>query len=421
VQQVSELWDPTRVEPLPFQTDHDYEERFREKITEGVRVRLRAKHPVFAELSGGLDSSSIVLTADRILQARSTPAKNLRTVSFVYERSETCGERKFIRLVEKSRGVETIEVGEEMQGFTLGLQEDPEFTGLPNPVHCSPGRYLAFTALLREGGARVLLTGLGGDHLFWSAPEGAPLVADELRRGNLFGAHRECRIWSHAANVPYFHLLLDRVLPLAIGAPYHLFETPSWMSHKMIRTQSLLKDQPKHARPSTRAQLFSVDLLFRTVGAGYFNEYRDIYVSHPYTHRPLVEFCLAAPLSQFLRGGQTRSLMRRALVDVLPAKICRRVSKAGADEAYIRALQQEWAGHADVRKWRVCERGFADPARLFDSSNGMRHGIQRLSGHLMRLVALERWVRSLERIHASSVARPKEPAATDFSQLLNAI
>src|SRR4029077_4503944 len=168
-------------------------------------------------------------------------------------------------------------------------------------------------------------------------------------------AHRECRIWSRAANVPFFQLLLNKALPLAVGAPYHLFETPTWMSQRMKRAQNLLKEQPKHASPSTRAQLSSVDLLFRTVGAGYFNEYKDIYVSHPYTHRPLVEFCLAAPLSQFLRAGQTRSLMRRALVDVLPARLCRRVSKAGADEAYIRALQQEWASNSDVGEWRVCE------------------------------------------------------------------
>src|SRR5882672_6409402 len=150
VQQVSELWDPTNIGTPPCRTDHEYEELFREKVTEAVRVRMRAKHPVFAELSGGLDSSSIVLTADRILHAKSEPATNLRTISCVYEHSRTCDERKFIRLVEESRGFETIEVGEEMQGFTLGLQEDPEFTGLPNPMHCSSGRYLAFAAHMRE-------------------------------------------------------------------------------------------------------------------------------------------------------------------------------------------------------------------------------------------------------------------------------
>jgi hypothetical protein len=86
---------------------------------------------------------------------------------------------------------------------------------------------LAFAALMRERRAHVLLTGLGGDHLFWSSPEGAPLVADALRRGKLLHAHRECRVWSDTASVPYLQLLLDTALPLAAGVAYHLGEVPN--------------------------------------------------------------------------------------------------------------------------------------------------------------------------------------------------
>jgi asparagine synthase (glutamine-hydrolysing) len=409
VQQVSELWDPTNIGAVNCHTDHEYEERFREKITEAVRVRLRAKHPVFAELSGGLDSSSVVLTADQVLRANNQPLEKLRTLSGVYEESRTSDEESFFRLVEERRGLQTLRVGEKAQRFTLGLH-NPEFTGLPNPNHCSPGRYQMFAAIVRESKSRVLLTGLGGDHLFWSAPEGAPLVADELRRGNLLGADRECRLWSRASGIPYVQLLLNKAVPLAIGGSYHLLETPNWLSPKMrrsvfVHTPDLVGHQPSHARPSKRAQLVAVDLLFRTVGAGYFNEYPDLYVSHPYTHRPLVEFCLATPLSQFLRAGGTRSLMRRALVNVLPTRICRRISKTGADEAYTRALQREWSSNSAVSRWSVCERGFVDPRRLSHSLDGMRLGIQHQCGHLMRLVSMERWLRSLGRIQGSGTER----------------
>ena len=151
----------------------------------------------------------------------------------------------------------------------------------------------------------------------------------------------------------------------------------------------------KQASPSRRTKSFSVDLLFRTVGAGYFNEYRDIYVSHPYTHRRLVEFALAAPFSQFLRNGQTRSLMRRAFGSLLPRRICGRVSKGAVDESIIRALQREWAGISDLRQWSVCQRGLIDPGRFSESLDQMRLGMQHLSGPLTRLFSLERWLRSL--------------------------
>jgi asparagine synthase (glutamine-hydrolysing) len=402
MKQVDELWNATNIKSLRYRAEQQYEEHFREVLTEAVRVRLRAKPPIFAELSGGLDSSTVVLTADRILRSQSQPPESLRTLSFIYDESETADERRFIRVVEERRGFKTLLVREKDQGFTLGL-ESPEFTGLPNPNHCSTGRYETYADLLKENGGHVVLTGLGGDHLFWSAPEGAPLIADELRRGNLVVAHRECCAWSLAGRVPYLRLLFSKALPLAMTRPYNLLEIPAWLSHKMrIRAfrnkQDLLGNQPRHACPSRRAQLFAIDLLFRTVGCGYFNEYKKLYVSHPYTHRPLVEFCLSASLSQFLRGGQTRSLMRRALIRVLPEKICKRKGKAGADEAYVRAMQREWTRIGDLRQWQICHRGFVDPSELSASLRSMRLGFQHQSGYLMRLVSMERWLRSLEPI-----------------------
>jgi asparagine synthase (glutamine-hydrolysing) len=422
--QVRDLWNPTRIATLNYRSDREYEEHFRTALTDAVRARLRAKPPIFAELSGGLDSSSIVLTADQVLKSSDQPPDNLKTLSFVYEESQTCDERQFIRVVENLRGIQTIQVGEKAQRFTLGL-ENPEFTGLPNALHCTPGRYETFAALMKTTNGRILLTGLGGDHLFWSAPEGAPLVADQLRRGNVPGAHRECRTWSRAAGVPYFQLMLNKAVPLAMRRPYGVVEIPCWLSenmreHAASKIPELLGAQPRNARPGRRAQIFSVDLLFRTVGAGYFNEYKDFYISHPYTYRPLVEFCLAVSLSQFLRSGQTRSLMRRALVGLLPSKICKRVSKAGADEAYIRVLQQQWAKNSDVARWKVCERGYVDREQLSTSLNCMQLGIQQQSGYLMRLISMERWLRSLGQVQACNTREPKEIRREGIYQLLRA-
>jgi asparagine synthase (glutamine-hydrolysing) len=306
----------------------------------------------------------------------------------------------------------------------LGL-ENPEFTGLPNPNHLSPGRYQTFECLVRASGGRVLLTGLGGDHLFWSVPEGAPLVADALRRGHLLGAFREARIWAEAAKVPILNILLNRAILSAIGRSFQVFEAPTWLSPKMqtvfsVHRAELLGNQSTQIDPSRSAQLFAVDLFFRMLGCGYFNEYRDLYVSHPYTHRPLVEFCLGTPLSQFLRAGKTRSLMRRALVDRLPTKICNRVSKVGADEAYVRALQREWAGNSDVRRWSVCTRGLIDSGKLSDSLNAMYRGIHQQTGYLMRLVSMERWLRSLDSISRSGETPTKGPTH-DSSQVLDAV
>jgi asparagine synthase (glutamine-hydrolysing) len=412
IKRTRELWNPTCVSALRYRTDREYEEHFRDKIGEAVKVRLRTKHPIFAELSGGLDSSTIVLMADQVLRSQNRSPDNLQTVSCVYAQSETCDERPFIRAVEEKRGIDTLLVHEREQRITLGL-EDTSFTGLPNALHCFPGRYQTVAALMQPYNARVLLTGRGGDHLFWSEADGSAIVADELRTANVFRAHAQCRRWSHAASAPYYELLLNRALPLAFESLYPRTsrykrpKMPAWLHPK--HKGKFLSNNPDfdgyetwRAAPSRRAQVFFLQHMFRYLGSGFLQEYDELYVSHPYSHRPLIEFCLAAPVSQFLRDGQTRSLMRSALQDLLPRKTIRRVSKGLLDEAIVRALAREWVGIPDPSNWHVCERGYVTRADLVRSLTQARLGILNLTGPLSRLFSLERWLRSLNYVRSDT-------------------
>jgi asparagine synthase (glutamine-hydrolysing) len=76
------LWNPP-AHDVPPRSDAEYEEEFRETITEAVKVRLRAKGVVFSELSGGLDSSSIVLIANNLLSSSQSAPETLQTVSCI--------------------------------------------------------------------------------------------------------------------------------------------------------------------------------------------------------------------------------------------------------------------------------------------------------------------------------------------------
>ena len=62
-------WDFDPGKRVRFGTDAEYEENFREVFSSSVRRRLRSDTAVLAELSGGMDSSSIVCMADEIGRA----------------------------------------------------------------------------------------------------------------------------------------------------------------------------------------------------------------------------------------------------------------------------------------------------------------------------------------------------------------
>lgn len=408
----SELWNPTCIQPLRYRTDNEYEEHCRELVTEAVEARLRTKQLVFAELSGGLDSSTVVLTADRILLDRNESPERLQTVSCVYEESRSADERGFIQAVEDQRAVPTHLIHEKEQRITLGLN-DPVFTGLPTTLHCFPGRYEVISELMRRYDARVLLTGRGGDHLFWSAPHGDALAADGLVQLNFVRAHRECRTWSRAVNAPYYEFLTKRAFRLALGSFFprkfslERPEVPDWVAPKHRATMRTLAADFEgytswRAAPGRRAQVFAVDWMFRMLGGGFGQEYTQIYASHPYSHRPLIEFCLGAPLTQFLRDGQTRSLMRRAFRGLLPAKTAKRVSKGLVDETVLKALAREQGSFSDLSTWQVCQRGYVLPLRLSQALHLAQLGLVHLFGPLIRLFSLERWLRSLNHVKATS-------------------
>jgi len=208
-------------------------------------------------------------------------------------------------------------------------------------------------------------------------------------------------------SAPYYEVLLKRALPLTLESrslssfTYKTPSLPDWFHprfEKEILSITPQFDGCKNWReaPSKRAQIVFTEHMLRYLGSGFLQEYRDMYVSHPYSHRPLIEFCLGTPVSQFLRNGETRSLMRRALRDHLPNKTAKRVSKGLLDETITRCIQKEWATVSDISKWQVCQRRYVMSDSMRQALNRVRFGSSDLIGSLIRIFSLERWLRSLK-------------------------
>jgi asparagine synthase (glutamine-hydrolysing) len=120
-------------------------------------------------------------------------------------------------------------------------------------------------------------------------------------------------------------------------------------------------------------------------------------MSYPFLHRPLVEFLLAIPFEQKLRPGETRSLMRRALRDVLPQKILQRRSKGVTGETLCRGIAKEWRTlKLMLDNAHVVDKGYVNQKALIAAFDLARHGRELNIVALLETISLELWLRSLE-------------------------
>lgn len=407
-ERVQKFWSPDPWHEIRYRTDAEYEEHFRQVFHEAVRCRLRVDGPVWSELSGGLDSSSIVCVADQVLERGEAQASKLETVSYVFNESTTSDERTFIHCVEEKRGSRGHHLCEDDYRI-LADSADPVLTSIPNPLICFAERQRRLCELMREQGVRVLLSGLAGDNLLWSVAEASPELADLLLQLKPFLLHRRIKAWSQAQKKPYWQTLwrgaVWPILSQSLRAYCRsIWEVPGWFDPAFVARMSLRErmlgpsDVFGFRLPSGRQQASMLLSAIPAVSAGYHTDWGWIEMSYPFLDRPLVEFCLAIPCDQKTRPGETRSLQRRALRNVLPEKIAQRKSKRGPSEALCRALNREWPKLEHLfTDARVCARGYMDARSLREAIDRARHGQKAHSFEILKTLSLELWLRALER------------------------
>ena len=400
-------WSLADVKPLRYSSDAEYEEHFSQLFRDAVRGPLRSDLPVFADLSGGLDSSAIVCVADQLLAAGEVATPRVETVSQVFDSSPTSDERRFIRYVEEQRGQQSHYVREEDYPLFASLSVENASIGFNTLIYCA-GQHFAVRNSMRSANARVLLSGAGGDEITCSNPDPSPELADLLIAGKLSQLHAGLKAWSLRQRRPYVELLwrnaLLPVMPKWLRlrtntlTPVHTFFDHRFAKRMHLHERIYGVSEPFGCSSfSSRDQALGFWTAVRGIATGHRKDITEADISYPFLYRPLVEFMQAIPHTQRVRIGETRSLMRRSLRDVLPEKIRKRQSKGNPSEIISRAIAREWPRLlALLSEARVCEHGYIDRSALESVATrvGLGRGIP--LPVLLRALVLEVWLRALE-------------------------
>lgn len=392
---------------IRYGSDAEYEEHFRAVFREAVRVRLRADRPVFSELSGGLDSSSVVCMADDVLEAREATAPGVETVTHLFDRSVSSDEGQWVAHVEAQRGA----VGHRVLESSIEFLRPPAegwWMAHPCSVLSSAGYTPKVRELMNAGGARILLSGLGGDELLHATNNPSPELMDLLATGRLLELHRRTLLWSRTIREPYIHVLWTRtmepLLPPSLrfaSNPPRCRTVPDCLAEKLLTRIDDAKPTEREPRasvlPSAAYQMASFESAVRWITDGYRQAEGGVETSFPFLHRPLVEFVQQIPFQQKIRPGQSRSILRRSLGGLLPPQTIGRRGKAMPSEATCRALGKQYQRLRTLfEDSRAAAHGYIDADKARRSLDRAVAGAEDRSALLVRVVILEIWLRAFE-------------------------
>jgi asparagine synthase (glutamine-hydrolysing) len=396
-------WEPNLEAQIQYQDDSEYEAHFRDLFRACVRSRLRAQGVIWAELSGGLDSSSIVCIANEMLKDEGVQASDVETISYVYNHSTSADEREHIRYVEAKIGRAGYHLEETEHSLFFPTAKSPYLSRPQSGI----GRSTKVARLMEQKGVRVLLSGQGGDSVMWSLSRPCLELADLLAARSLCKLHERIKAFSLHTGRTYWNLFwADAVHSLSselIAIDNRRMGIDPWINWDLFKelkqSDTTVSTSTPQSLPVSRrvAYGFLLDTVcilslqhFRTCGM--------IEATYPFLDRRLIQFMLAVPFDQKLRPENTRSLHRRAMKGILPQEIETRQTKPGAEEFVCRALNREWSAiqplfTADAR---VVRHGYVDLPQLLIALDKARDGRAQDIFSLIRVISLEVWLRGLE-------------------------
>lgn len=403
--------DPAK--KIRYRSDTEYADHFESLFTEAVRCRMRNIDGVAAELSGGLDSSLVVGTIQRLMRREVSQVARFDAFSIRFDHPQA-DERRFIEDVAAMWGLETSWSSPFYATFADYLSEIERYRYLG----CRPNFVMdaLMHRAIRDRDYRVLLTGQGGDQWFGGSPDCFADLLCEFRLVELF------RLLRGEAAFPTrvlggqgpLALLVRRTLwPLVPPRPRFQINLlrgvrliPPYVNREFARRLDLERVRNIPTR-QIEGLGFSQRSMFQVLNLGlsiHFAELNErecarigLEGRHPFYDRRVIEFAFAIPEDQRCRPHETKYVMRQAgRGGLLPESVRQRRGKAEFSHMLVHGLKDVTAalgGEAAFDSFNVVQRGWVDPDQLRAVYRERMANLESNQWPLWSTMELEMWLR----------------------------
>jgi len=379
------FWDveinPEAGRPWP-EGDERAAAAFRDLLTDAVRVHLRSDVAVGTCLSGGIDSSTLVVMINRLIRAEAPPSVGDRQKTF----SIVFPDPRFDESAYIDRAITGAGVDAQRSTVTPGQVEKdiPRLLGMQDEPVGSLSVLAQYRVMeLASRSVKVVLDGQGADEELggYLAYQGS-YVGGLLRGLHLSTAFSE----------------------MAGSFRYHRGFFSDAIGQVLVRRKrrGLLRSSPAPVSryAGSLDQVLKRELMATNLTALLHWEDRNsmafsIESRVPYLDHRVVEFLAALPLSQKIRGGVTKFILRKAIKGLVPDEIRCRMDKMGfvtPEEAWMReGLRSFVTGVLSSPSFRA--RKYWDADAVIGNYTDFLEGRSEYSPEIWRIVCTELWLR----------------------------
>ncbi|MFB9868666.1 asparagine synthetase B family protein [Vreelandella sulfidaeris] len=366
---------------LHLDSDEAYVEAFREQLDQAVKRRLRSNGAIGAELSSGLDSSTVTATAASLLAKRqqslvaytAVPREAFNgPVPRGRHADESIGAKA---VADRFANIEHILVRTGDKTPLDDLQEVVELLDRAPLNTCNMAWWIAIRQEAEQRGVKVLLTGSMGN--FSISYDGYPYLARLARTGRwktLYNVYKGLK--QRQRNMRWQNMVRPCLAPLVPNVVWRLREAARGRAFRLKNYSAIKPDWSKQMGTQQRAKQAGYDTSFQpawqgrqqriqamqTMENGDYNALANTYgleMRDPTADVRLIEFCLAVPESQYVGDGHFKWLLRRLMQDSLPPEIL---------EAKTRGLQSaDWYEQIDRSLPQIREE--LEKLKAHDSAN----------------------------------------------------
>lgn len=327
---------------LPRGYDAPERERFAAELTAAVRRRLVSDVPVGTALSGGLDSSTVVATINRLLAQGDPEASAVgpvqRTFSAVFP-GECNDEEPYVDAVAAGCGrqLEVHKVRPDPDGLLDDLtdfirtQEEPVISTGPYAQYCVMREAAQHVTVMMDGqGADEMLAGYYPYHLVYLRQ----LVRQRRYREATVELVRSADVWWRMARCRLDDRLHGRrAIPAASLLAPEFAAAHAGERFEVVRAdlkRRLVDDIFRHSLPALLRYEDRNTMRFSMEGRV------------PFLDPQLLRTLWGMDSSAIIRGGWNKRALREATADLLPPEVHRRRNKIGfttPEEAWFRRMK----------------------------------------------------------------------------------